>query len=133
LNVEVLVEQVSAAQKRWQEFQILLGIIILMGGLMWLGFWSTLELLPSLILSLVIGGVGGVLIAIQHRTIGAISGAIGAAISFILQVIYYQFMYIAFGRESFWNYEAVLVLFMSVVPGYGLYLLLKKLAGKSAT
>jgi hypothetical protein len=125
------VEQVTAAQKRWQEFQILLGIIILGGGLMWLGFWSTLDLLTSLVLSLVIGGLGGVLIAIQHRFIGAISGSIGAAVSFILQVIYFEFMYIAFGRESFWNYEAVLVLFLSALPGYGLYVLLKKLTAKN--
>ena len=133
LNVEVLVEQVTAMQKRMQEFQILAGIIILAGGLMWLGFWSTLDLVSSLILSIVIGGVGGVLIAIQHRFIGAISGAVGAAVSFILQIVYYEFMYIAFGRESFWNYEAVLVLFLSALPGFGLYALLKKLAGKSPT
>ena len=133
LSIQVQVEQLTAVEKKLQEFQILAGIIILVAGLMWLGFWSTLDLISSLMISVGIGGLGGVLIAIQHRVIGAIAGAVGAVISFILQVIYFQFMYIAFGRESFWNYEAVFVLFLSVLPGFGLYILLKKLTEKKTT
>lgn len=132
LTVEVLVEQVTSLQRRFLGIQMFVGIILLMGGLMWLGFWSSLGLVSTIVLALIIGGVGGALVSIPRRGIGAISGAIGAVISVILQIFYYEFMYFVYGRESFWNYESVLVLFISALPGYGLYLLLKKYVGRNA-
>ena len=130
LIVEVLVETITPLQKRMQDIQILTGIVLLAGGLMWLGFWSSLDLLSSLILAVLIGGLGGALMSIQYRLLGLISGAIGGAICYLLQVIYYVFMVVAFGRESFWNYESVLVLFLTALPGIGLYLLLKNMMAK---
>jgi len=131
LTVEVLVERVTPLQRRWLQTQLLAGIVILMGGLMWLGFWSSLSLVSTIVLALLIGGMGGVLVSIPRRGIGAVSGAIGAVISVILQVLYYEIMYFFYGRESFWNYESVLVFFVSALPGYGLYLLLKKFVGRN--
>ncbi|MFT3893996.1 MAG: hypothetical protein QM730_20395 [Anaerolineales bacterium] len=126
LTVETVVEQVTPAQKKWEQTQILLGIIILMGGLIWLGFWSPLDPISNIVLAALCGGVGGALLSIRQRMVGVLSGVIGGAISFILQFAYYVAMYILFGREGFWNYESVLVLFVSALPGYGLYKLLQK-------
>jgi hypothetical protein len=130
LTVEILVEKVTPLQKRLQELQIFAGILILMGGMIWLTTWSTLDLLSSIILSIVIGGIGGFLISTQQRLVGLLSGAIGGAICFVLQFIYFIFMYIAFGRENFWNYEMVFVLLISALPGIGIYKLLQKLTEK---
>lgn len=130
LTVEIVVEKVTPLQKKLEEIQIACGIILLMAGMMWLSMWSSLDLISSIILAILIGGVGGVLISIRQRVLGAVSGAIGGAICFILQVVYYEFMYFAFGRESFWNYEMVIVLLLSALPGFGLYALLTKLIKK---
>ena len=126
LTVEILVEQITPLQKRLQELQILFGMVILMGGLIWLGFWSSLDLITNIILAFFIGALGGFLFSIQQRFVGLLSGAIGGVLSYILQFAYYVLMYIFFRRESFWNYESVLVLFISVLPGFGLYKLLQR-------
>ena len=132
LIVEVLVETITPLEKRMQDIQILTGIILLVGELMWLGFWSSLDLLSNLILAVLIGGLAAALMSVHHRLLGTISGAIGGAVCYILQVIYYVFMYVVFGRESFWNYETVFVLFLTALPGIGLYLLLKKVIGNKS-
>ncbi len=130
LIIEVFVENITPLQKRLQEMQIFAGILILMGGMIWLMIGSSLDLLSSILLSIMIGGIGGFLISIRQRLAGLIAGAIGGAICFILQFIYLLFMYIVFGRESFWNYEMVLVLLISALPGIGIYKLLQKLTAK---
>lgn len=133
LNVEIFIEQITPLQKRLQEIQMFLGIIILMGGLIWLGFWSSLDLITNIILAILIGGLGGFLMSTQQRFVGLVSGAIGGALSFVIQFAYYVLMYIFFGRESFWNYESVLVLGISILPGFGIYKLLQKWVGKQVT
>ena len=130
LTVETVVEQITPAQKRWQETQLFFGLVILMGGLMWLGFFSSLDPISSIILSALVGGVGGALVSYRQRLVGILAGTIGGVISFVLQFLYYIMMYIMFGRESFWNYESVLVFFVSVLPGFGLYKLLQKWMAK---
>jgi hypothetical protein len=37
-----------------------------------------------------------------------------------------------FGGESFWNYEMVLVLLISALPGLGIYKLLQKFTAKKS-
>lgn len=130
LTVEIDVEKVTPQQKRWEEIQMTVGVIVLMGGLIWISMESSIDLISSIFLSSLIGFLGGVLIAIRHRILGAISGVIGGAVCFILQIIYYGAMYIIFGRESFWNYEMVLVTMISALPGIGLYVLLQKISAK---
>jgi hypothetical protein len=39
-------------------------------------------------------------------------------------------MYSFFARDSFWNYEIFIVFFLSVLPGLGLFALLKKLTAE---
>jgi hypothetical protein len=98
--------------------------------MIWLLMGSSLELLRNILLSTMIGGVGGILISVRQRLAGLIAGAIGGAICFILQFIYILFMYIVFARDSFWNYELVVVLLISALPGIGIYKLLQKLTRK---
>ena len=130
LIVEVFIEKITLLQKRLLEMQMLAGVLILMGGMIWLMIGSSLDLLSSILLSAVIGGIAGFLISIRQRLTGLIAGAIGGAICFILQFIYILFMYVVFSRESFWNYEIVLVLVISALPGIGIYKLLQKLSAK---
>lgn len=130
LTVEVLVETVTKAQQRWQEFQLFGGGILLLFGMMWLGFWSSLTIFGSILLAILIGGLCGGIMSIGRRLLGMFSGAIGGLVCVILQILYYEIMYFKFGRESFWNYETVLVLLVSALPGVGLYILLKKIFDK---
>jgi hypothetical protein len=130
LTIEIFVEQITPQQKRWEEIQIFAGILVLIGGMIWLLMGSSLELLSNILLSTMIGGVGGILISVRQRLAGLIAGAIGGAICFILQFIYILFMYIVFARDSFWNYELVVVLLISALPGIGIYKLLQKLTRK---
>jgi len=58
--------------------------------------------------------------------LGLICGVIGGAVSLLLQEVYYIVNYLQFGRDSFWNYETVLLLMVSLLPGIGLYYLLFK-------
>ena len=131
LSVEIVVEKVTHLQKKLLEIQMVAGIFVLLLGMMWLSLWSSFDLISSVILALVIGGLAGILISIRQRILGAVSGAVGGAVSFILQVLYYEIMYIVFGRESFWNYEVVILMMLSFLPGIGLYLLLQKITGKT--
>ena len=126
LITEVLVETLTPLQMRLQRIQMFAGILILVGGMIWLMIGSSLDLLGSILVAGMIGALGGYLISIHDRLAGLIAGAIGGAICFILQFIYLLFMYMMFGRESFWNYEMVLVLFICALPGYGIYKLLLK-------
>ena len=109
------------------------GIILFVLGMMWLSFWSTLDLITNVILAAVIGGLGGTLMSIRQRWAGLISGAIGGVISYSIQTIYYILMYLFFGRESFWNYEMFIVLAISVLPAIGLYALITKKRSKKQT
>ena len=126
LIVEVLVEKITSLQKRWLEMQVFAGLLILMGGMIWLMIGSSFDLLTNLLLSILIGGFGATLVSVRQRLAGLIAGVIGGAICFILQFLYLLFMYIVFGRESFWNYEMVVVLLISALPGIGIYKLLQK-------
>jgi hypothetical protein len=129
LNVEIIVGKGVPLQTRLEEIQIIGGAILLLFAMMWLPFYSTLGLITNAILAVLAGGLGGTLMSIRRRWAGAVSGAIGGLISFILQSIYYILMYAFFERESFWNYEMVIVLLVSVLPGVGLYYLLTKKRG----
>lgn len=129
LTVAIDVEKVTSLQKRLEEIQIGVGVILML-GLVWLGFWSSLDLLSNLILAALLGGVIGTLMAIRQRLLGAISGVIGGVICLIVQVLYFALMYIFFARESFWNYEIFIVFALSVLPGFGLFALLKKLTAE---
>jgi Ca2+/Na+ antiporter len=131
LTVEVLVEKVTSLQQRWQEFQLIGGGIALMFGMIWLGFWSTLDLFSTILYALLIGTLCGWTMSIGRRFIGAVSGAIGGVICVILQILYYTIMYFKFGRESFWDIESVILVFIAAVPGIGLYMLLKKIFEKN--
>ena len=131
LIIEVFIETITPAQKRFEQIQMYVGLLILFGGMIWLVMQSSLDVLIGILLSIVFGGVGGFLISIRQRLAGLIAGAIGGAICFILQLIYFLFMYIAFGRESFWNYEIVFVLLISALPGFGIYKLLQKFTMKA--
>lgn len=106
------------------------GMILFVLGMMWLSFSSTLDLITSVILAAIIGGLCGTLISIRQRWAGLLSGVIGGVLSFSIQTIYYILMYLFFGRESFWNYEMFIVLAISVLPAIGLYALITKKTSK---
>jgi hypothetical protein len=127
LTVEILVEKITSAQRKLQDVQLTGGWVLLLLGMTWLGFWSTLDIVSSTLLAILIGSLCGGIMSIGRRFLGIFSGAVGGALCYILQILYYEFMYIKFGRESFWNYESALVLFLSALPGIGLYILLKKI------
>jgi hypothetical protein len=132
LMIEVLFEEKGRFQERLIETQITAGIVLILLGLMWLSFFSTLPYLTSILLAAAVGGIGGLLMSVQRRWLGLICGLIGGGVSLLLQVAYYIFNWVQFGRDRFWNYESVLILMISLLPGFGLYYWLFKRKPKSA-
>jgi hypothetical protein len=129
LDVVINVEKGQLSEKI-KEVQMFTGIILLFGGLIWLIEYSTLDLVTSVVLATLFGGTAGALISTQQRRIGVISGAIGGVISFILNILYFMFIYLQFGRDTFWYYELVIVFILSLLPGIGIYFLLNKIQKK---
>ena len=126
LLIEVLVEKETPFQKNFKVIMITSGFFLSILGLLWLSFYSAWSFFPRIILASIIGGTGGALMAEGRRPLGSICGVIGGAVSLLLQEVYYIVNYLQFGRESFWNYETVLLLMVSLLPGFGLYYLLFK-------
>lgn len=126
LHVALKVETSSSSTSKLEGFQIVIGMLFSAFGILWLAFWSSLDPFTSTILAALIGGIGGTLIAVKKRGVGAISGASGGALCFLIQFFYFTLMYLFFGRESFWSFEVVLVLLVSLAPGIGLYAWLSK-------
>jgi hypothetical protein len=125
LNIILLVGKSPDPAGR-EATQITIGAVILILGMLWLSLWSTLDVISSTLLAAVIGAVGGLIAAVNHRLLGAVCGAIGGVVSFALQALYYIFMYLAFGREEFWDLETAIVMIVSFAPGVGLYWLLTR-------
>lgn len=124
LNVEIVVEKGTLFKEKLEEIQMASGVIILILGMIWLTTWSSIDLITRTFLAALIGSVSGILIATRRRRLGALSGFIGGALSFHIHILYYKFMFIWFGRESFWNYEMAIVMLVSFLPGIGIFFFL---------
>lgn len=129
LDVIINVEKGQLSEKI-KDIQMIVGIIFLIGGLIWLIEYSTLDLITSVVFAALIGGTAGALISTQQRRIGVISGTIGGVISFVLNILYFMFIYFQFGRDTYWNYELAIVFMLSLLPGIGIYYLLYKIQKK---
>jgi hypothetical protein len=121
LAVHIFIDKETKFQQRFAPIQITAGIVLILLGLMWLSFFSEMALLLRLVLAAFVGGVGGALAGEKRWRLGLLCGLIGGAVSFILQELYYFANYWWYGRLRFWNYEMVLLLMISLLPGFGLY------------
>jgi hypothetical protein len=131
LRVDILVGKGSDPAGS-EATQITIGFVILLLGMMWVSFDQNIDLITSVLLAVLFGGLGGAIMAVGHRGIGILCGTLGGLVSFVLQFLYYTFMYLIFDREEFWNYEMGIVMLVSFLPGIGLYWLLTRKPSKQA-